>query len=290
MLDVFIGRCLLGRGGDRSAHALHFYAPGEERAETEEKFRGIRSWRHLGYPRSRSGATMRILVVEDERKVADTLRSRLESEGHDVITAATGREGLELSRTRGFDLIVLDRMLPGCDGLEILADVRRRDRDLPVLVLTARDAIADRVAGLDAGADDYLVKPFALVELLARVRALLRRGNREGRGKREPVSSLRFLDLEMDLLERRAMRGGRTLGLTAREFDLLAFLLKNQGQAVARRTIAREVWKETARADSLDNVIDVHVGRLRKKLDDPFPTRLLRTVRGLGFVLDTSLD
>jgi DNA-binding response OmpR family regulator len=233
---------------------------------------------------------MRILVVEDERKVADTLRSRLESEGHDVIAAATGREGLELSRTRGFDLIVLDRMLPGCDGLEILADVRRRDRDLPVLVLTARDAIADRVAGLDAGADDYLVKPFALVELLARVRALLRRGNREGRGKREPVSSLRFLDLEMDLLERRAMRGGRTLGLTAREFDLLAFLLKNQGQAVARRTIAREVWKETARADSLDNVIDVHVGRLRKKLDDPFPTRLLRTVRGLGFVLDTSLD
>ncbi len=225
---------------------------------------------------------MRILVVEDERKVAETLRSRLESEGHDVIGAATGREGLELSRTREVDLIVLDRMLPGCDGLEILADVRRREPDLPVLVLTARDAIADRVAGLDAGADDYLVKPFALVELLARVRALLRRG------KREPSSRLRFLDLEMDLLERRAVRAGRTLNLTAREFDLLAFLLKNQGHAVARRTIARDVWKETARADSLDNVIDVHVGRLRKKVDEPFPTKLLRTVRGLGFVLEAS--
>lgn len=224
---------------------------------------------------------MRILVVEDERKVADALRSRLESEGHDVLAAATGRDGLELSRTGAVDLIVLDRMLPGFDGLEILADVRRRDRDLPVLVLTARDAIADRVAGLDAGADDYLVKPFALVELLARVRALLRRG------KREPASRLSFQDLEMDFLERRAVRAGKTLNLTAREFDLLAFLLKNQGQAVARRTIAREVWKETARADSLDNVIDVHVGRLRKKVDEPFPTKLLRTVRGLGFVLET---
>jgi DNA-binding response OmpR family regulator len=227
---------------------------------------------------------MRILIVEDERKVADTLRSRLESDGHEVVSATTEPEGLELSRSRGLDLIVLDRMLPGGDGLEILADVRRRDRSLPVLMLTARDGIQDRVGGLDAGADDYVVKPFALVELLARVRALLRRG----RG--EPSSKLAFADLEMDLLERRATRAGRTLNLTTREFDLLAFLLKHQGQAVARRTIAREVWKETARADSLDNVIDVHVGRLRKKLDDPFPIRLLRTVRGLGFVLDTSVE
>ena len=223
---------------------------------------------------------MRILVVEDERKVADVLRSRLETEGHEVLAAATGPEGLGLSRNTDIDLIVLDRMLPGCDGLEILADVRRRDRDLPVLVLTARDAIADRVQGLDAGADDYLVKPFALVELVARVRALLRRG------KREPIR-LRFQDLEMDFLERRAVRGGRTLNLTAREFDLLGFLLKHQGHAVARRTIAREVWKETARADSLDNVIDVHVGRLRRKVDEPFPTKLVRTVRGMGFVLET---
>jgi len=227
---------------------------------------------------------MRILIVEDERKVAETLRSRLESDGHEVVSAATGPEGLELSRSRGLDLIVLDRMLPGGDGLDILADVRKRDRSLPVLVLTARDGIQDRVGGLDAGADDYVVKPFALVELLARVRALLRRG------RSEPSSRLSFADLEMDLLERRATRAGRTLNLTAREFDLLAFLLKHQGQAVARRTIAREVWKETARADSLDNVIDVHVGRLRKKVDDPFPIRLLRTVRGLGFVLDTSSE
>jgi DNA-binding response OmpR family regulator len=227
---------------------------------------------------------MRILIVEDERKVADTLRSRLESDGHEVVAASTGPEGLELARSRGLDLIVLDRMLPGCDGLEILADVRRRDRSLPVLVLTARDAIQDRVGGLDAGADDYVVKPFALVELLARVRALLRRG------RTESASRLRFADLEMDLLERRATRAGRSLTLTAREFDLLAFLLKNQGQVVARRTIAQEVWKETARADSLDNVIDVHVGRLRKKLDDPFPIRLLRSVRGVGFVLDTSTE
>jgi DNA-binding response OmpR family regulator len=227
---------------------------------------------------------MRILVVEDERKVAETLRNRLANEGHDVLCATTGTEGLQLSRTGAVDLIILDRMLPGCDGLDILADVRRRDRKLPVLVLTARDAVTDRVAGLDAGADDYLVKPFALVELLARVRALLRRG------RRESSAALRFLDLEMDLIERRAVRSGRTLNLTAREFDLLAFLLKNQGELVARRTIAREVWKETARADSLDNVIDVHLGRLRKKVDDPFSTRLLRTVRGLGFVLDASSD
>lgn len=225
---------------------------------------------------------MRILVIEDERKVAESLRERLVSEGHDVVLAATGEEGLHASRTQSFALIVLDRLLPGGDGLEILADLRRRSVRVPVLVLTAKDAIEDRVDGLDAGADDYLVKPFAWVELLARVRALLRRG------QPEVDTRLQIADLELDLIERRAVRGGRSLTLTAREFDLLAFLLRNRGQTVPRRSIAREVWKETARADSLDNVIDVHVGRLRKKLDEPFPTKLLRTVRGLGFVLEAS--
>jgi two-component system copper resistance phosphate regulon response regulator CusR len=225
---------------------------------------------------------MRILVVEDESKVAEAVRDQLVAEGHEVVLAATSEEGRRASRNPSFALIVLDRLLPGGDGLDILADLRARGARMPVLVLTAKDAIEDRVDGLDAGADDYLVKPFALVELLARIRALLRRG------PAEPEAKLRLADLEMDLIERRAVRAGRALSLTAREFDLLAFLLRNRGQTVPRRTIAREVWKETARADSLDNVIDVHVGRLRKKIDEPFPTKLLRTVRGLGFVLEAS--
>ena len=222
---------------------------------------------------------MRILVVEDERKVAVAVQSGLEREGYQVALAETGEEGFFLAQAQAFDLIVLDRMLPGRDGLEILSTLRERAIHTPVLVLTAKDAVEDRVAGLDSGADDYLVKPFAFAELLARIRALLRRG------RMDQVLRLKLADLEMDLVLRRATRRGELLHLTAREFELLEFLLRNQGHIVPRESLAREVWRETARAASLDNVIDVHVGRLRKKLDDPFPAKLLHTVRGLGFVL-----
>jgi DNA-binding response OmpR family regulator len=222
---------------------------------------------------------MKILVIEDDRKIAQALRKGLEAEGYEVAAAATGDEGSALSGGRPFDLIVLDLMLPGRDGLEILIGLRgRRDRT-PVIVLTAKDTVEDRVVGLDAGADDYLVKPFAFPELSARIRALLRRGA----GRTGPVLTL--ADLELDSARRAARRAGSPLALTAREFDLLEYLLRNAGRVVTREMLAADVWKETRRATPLDNVIDVHIARLRKKIDDPFAPRLLQTVRGVGFIL-----
>lgn len=176
--------------------------------------------------------------------------------------------------------MLLDLLLPGRDGLEILTTLRKRGFQPPVLILTAKDAIEDRVLGLDSGADDYLAKPFAFPELLARVRVLLRRGRS---GDRE--TQLRLADLEMDRIARRVTRGGQQLELTNREFELLDYLLQHHGRVVSREMLARDVWRETARATPLDNVIDVHIARLRRKLDDPFPQKLLKTVRGVGFVL-----
>jgi DNA-binding response OmpR family regulator len=170
-------------------------------------------------------------------------------------------------------------MLPGRDGLEILRTLRRTDTGTPVLILTARDALGDKILGLDLGADDYLVKPFAFPELTARIRALLRRGRSD-----QPLK-LKLANLEMDVVKRAACRGAQTLPLTAMEFDILEFLLRNQGHIVTREMLAKEIWKETERATPLDNVIDVHIARLRKKVDEPFRTRLLRTVRGVGFIL-----
>jgi two-component system copper resistance phosphate regulon response regulator CusR len=227
------------------------------------------------------GKTMKILVIEDNRKVAQALKNGLEGERYGVELAYTGEEGFFLATTQRLDLVVLDLMLPGRSGLEILTALRKKQDRTPVLILTARDAIEDRVIGLDAGADDYLIKPFALPELLARIRALLRRGVSQG------VLKLRLADLEMDLVPRAVTRGGRPITLTAREFDLLEFLLRNQGQIVTRRMLAKEVWNETQRVTPLDNVIDVHVARLRKKLDEPFATKLLHTIRGVGFILAT---
>lgn len=222
---------------------------------------------------------MRILVIEDEQKVARALREGLEAEGYEVATAATGEEGFFLVNTETFDLVILDLMLPGRDGLEVLSTLRRRGLQTPVLILTARDAIEDRVLGLDSGADDYLIKPFAFPELLARVRALLRRG------RPDQVLRLKLADLEMDLVTRHVRRGSQVLELTPKEFDLLEYLLRHQNHVVSREMLAREVWKEPARATPLDNVIDVHIARLRRKIDDPFEEKLLKTMRGVGFVL-----
>lgn len=223
---------------------------------------------------------MKILVVEDEPKVAGALKEGLEEEGYEITVAQTGEEGFFHASSYGFDLIILDIMLPGRDGIEILQTLRRQGAKIPVLLLTAKDAIEDRVLGLDAGADDYLIKPFAFPELGARIRALLRRN------KAESESALQIGDLELDPLRRTVVRDGHRIDLTVREFDLLEYLVRNHNRVVSREMLARDVWKETARATPLDNVIDVHVARLRKKLDDPFERKLLHTVRGVGFTLD----
>lgn len=222
---------------------------------------------------------MKILVIEDDKKVAQALKKGLESERYEVELAQTGEEGFFLISARKFDLIILDLMLPGRDGLEILAAVRGRNDKTPVLILTAKDAVEDKVVGLDAGADDYLVKPFAFPELLARVRALLRRGTNG------QATKLKLAELDMDLVRRVVTRAGRSISLTVREFELLEYLLRNQGRIVTREMLARDVWKETQRATPLDNVIDVLIARLRKKIDEPSAMRLLRTVRGVGFIL-----
>ena len=222
---------------------------------------------------------MRILVVEDELKLAQALREGLQGEQHDVTLARTGEEGFYLAETQPFELVLLDVMLPGRSGIEILKSMRQHGLKIPVLMLTARDTIEDRVLGLDSGADDYLVKPFAFPELVARVRALSRRGTPE------TLSRLRVADLEMDVVGRLASRNGQSLDLTPREFDLLEHLVRHQGHVVSREMLARDVWKEPGRHTPLDNVIDVHVARLRGKVDERFEKKLVQTVRGVGFVV-----
>ncbi|MCR4374640.1 MAG: response regulator transcription factor [Acidobacteria bacterium] len=222
---------------------------------------------------------MRALIVEDDGKVAGALKVGLTAEGYEAVVSRTGEDGYFRATTEPFDVIVLDLGLPGRDGLEILSGLRSRGLTVPVLVLTARDTVEDRVSGLDHGADDYLVKPFAFAELLARLRSLLRRGRSE--------QSLRMVltDLELDPIARVAQRAGITIDLTAREFDLLAYLLRYQGQVVSREMLARDVWKEPSRGTPLDNVIDVHVTRLRRKIDADAPQKLIHTLRGVGFTL-----
>jgi two-component system copper resistance phosphate regulon response regulator CusR len=225
------------------------------------------------------GAPVRILVVEDESKVARALKEGLEGEHYEVVVARTGEDGFFRAGSEVFDVLVLDLMLPGRSGLDVLEAVRRRGLQVPVLVLTARDGVEDRVGGLDRGADDYLVKPFAFPELLARIRALLRRG------RSDQVLRLKHADLDMDLVTRKVVRGERKIELSAREFELLEYLLRHAGQTVSREMLARDVWKEGGRATPLDNVIDVHMTRLRKKVEQGHPLRLLHTIRGVGFLL-----
>lgn len=226
-----------------------------------------------------TATALRLLVVEDEPKVARALGEGFRAEGYDVSVAHTGEDGFFLATTRPFDLVVLDRMLPGRDGLEILHALRENGFLTPVLVLTARDAVDDRVAGLDAGADDYVVKPFAFAELLARVRALLRRG----RG--DQLTRLAVADLMIDVPTRTVTRAGHAIELTTREYELLEYLVRHKGSLVSREMLARDVWKETERSTPLDNVIDVHMARLRKRLDQGFASRLIQTVRGIGFTI-----
>jgi two-component system copper resistance phosphate regulon response regulator CusR len=222
---------------------------------------------------------MRVLIIEDDEKTARAIASGLESGGFSAAIAHTGEEGFSLLNAESFDLVVLDWMLPGRDGIEILRMLRARGSKTPVLLLTARDAVEDRVLGLESGADDYLVKPFAFAELLARIRSLLRRAS-----PAEPLKKA-VADLRVDLEARRVWRAGKPIELTPREFGLLGYLLRQPGQVVTREMLARDVWGETNRITPLDNVIDVHMAHLRRKLDEGHASKLIQTVRGVGFVL-----
>jgi two-component system copper resistance phosphate regulon response regulator CusR len=219
----------------------------------------------------------RLLIVEDQKKLQASLRRGLEEEGYEVVTSSTGEEGYYLATTQSFDAVVLDLNLPGRDGLQVLHDLRLHGFSKPVLILTARDAVDDRVKGLDSGTDDYLVKPFAFAELVARLRALLRRNLAD----RELV--LRADNLEMDLLARRVIRDGTELELSQREFELLEFLLRHGNMTVSREMIAREVWKEPDGVWS--NVIEVYINALRQKIQQPGQRQLIHTIRGVGYAL-----
>ncbi|MCB1928760.1 MAG: heavy metal response regulator transcription factor [Rhodocyclaceae bacterium] len=222
---------------------------------------------------------MKILIIEDEAKAGDYLRQGLSEAGYVTDLARDGADGLHHALTADYDLLVLDVMLPGLTGWQVLEALRGAGKDLPVIFLTARDQVEDRVHGLELGADDYLVKPFAFAELLARVRTLLRRG----RGNAE-ASVLRAADLELDLLRRRVVRAGARIELTAKEFALLELFMRRQGEVLPRSLIASQVWDMNFDSDT--NVIEVAVRRLRAKVDEPFAVRLIRTVRGMGYVLE----
>lgn len=222
---------------------------------------------------------MKILVVEDEPKIARALKEGLTHEHYEVAIAKTGEEGFFRIHSETYDLLILDVMLPGRNGLEILSTLRKKGIQTPVLLLTAKDTVQDKIDGLDSGADDYLVKPFAFPELLARIRSLLRRG------RADQILRLKAADLEMDLVTRKVKRGGRELELTQKEFDLLEYLLRHQNQIVSREMLGRDVWNDPNRSDTLDNVIDVHMVKLRKKVDQDFSSKKIQTVRGVGFIL-----
>lgn len=221
---------------------------------------------------------MRVLVIEDEPKVANALREGLQGEGYEVVVEPSGEGGFYRATTETIDVVLLDLGLSARGGLDILRMLRQRGLKTPVLILTARDTAEDRVMGLDSGADDYLVKPFAFAELLARMRAVLRRGAVD-------PSCLTVGDLALNIVERVATRTGVRIDLTLREFELLHYLLKRQGQIVSRDTLASDVWHGSARSSTLGNVIDVHIARLRRKLDVAQSPPLIHTIRGVGFML-----
>ena len=221
---------------------------------------------------------MRILLIEDEKKTAAYLAKGLGEAGFQVMTASDGESGLDVALARAFDLFIIDIMLPKRDGWSIVATLKRREIRTPILLLTARDSVRDRVKGLELGADDYLIKPFAFSELLARVRSVLRRSSVE-----QPRAHLRIHDLEIDTRKHRACRSGTPLHLTAKEFLLLAHLVRRAGEVVSRNEIANQIWDINFPINT--NVVDVMVRRLRAKVDDPFKEKLVRTIRGVGYVL-----
>jgi heavy metal response regulator len=218
-----------------------------------------------------------ILVVEDEKKVAQFIRQALEEEGYTVEVAHDGEQGLARAREEGCDLVILDVMLPRLSGLEVIRDLRARNATTPTLMLTAKTTVEDRVAGLDSGADDYLTKPFAVAELLARVRSLLRRGTMD------KTTLLTIADLELDTVSHRARRAGKSIELTAKEYALLEFFVRNRGRILSRTSISEQIWRYTF--DTGTNVIDVYVNHLRNKIDEGFEPRLIHTVRGVGYVM-----
>ena len=225
---------------------------------------------------------MRMLLVEDERKVSDLVARALRAERYAVDVAADGRTGWELAAAHEYDLIILDLMLPLLSGTELLIRIRRKKRQVPILVLTARDATEQKVKQFEAGADDYLTKPFALAELIIRIKALLRRG---------PVarlSALRVADLEVDQLTQQVRRAGRRIDLTPKEYALLEYLAANPGRVISRTMIIEHLWDQSF--EGLTNIVDVYVRHLRSKVDDPFPTKLIRTIRGVGYGLGESAD
>ncbi len=222
---------------------------------------------------------MKILIIEDEPKTGDYLKQGLVEAGFVVDLARNGVDGLHFGMTEAYDLAILDVMLPGIDGWQVLQGIRRSGKELPILFLTARDSVDDRVKGLELGADDYLVKPFAFSELLARVRTLLRRG-----GKSTEPAVFQAADLELDVLRRRVQRAGKKIDLTSKEFSLLELLLRRQGEVLPRSLIASQIWDMNFDSDT--NVIDVAIRRLRSKVDDDFDPTLIKTVRGVGYVLE----
>lgn len=222
---------------------------------------------------------MRILLIEDEVKLAKAIEESLSRLGYSIAIAHSGEEGYFLATTQAFDMLILDLNLPGRDGIEILKGLKSTGLSIPVLILTARDGIDDRVTGLDSGADDYLIKPFAFAELHARLRAIVRRG------RSDETSKLKCADLELDRITHKVTRGGQTIELTGKEYELLEFLMMHQGHIVTREMLAKEIWGERARVVPLDNVIDVHMTRLRSKIDSSHSPTLIKTRRGLGFIL-----
>ena len=220
---------------------------------------------------------MRILIVEDEKKVAGFIKKGLEEETYAADVAYDGEEGLHLGAEGQYDLIILDIMLPKLDGLEVLSQLRSKGKDIPIILLTAKDAVDDRVAGLNKGADDYLTKPFAFSELLARVRVLLRRG------KAEVKTILQIVDLTLDLVSHKVDRGGDEIELTGKEYSLLEYFMRNQGKVLTRTMIAEHVWDYNF--DTFTNVIDVYINHLRKKIDKGRQNKLLHTLRGVGYIM-----
>ncbi|MBU5635856.1 heavy metal response regulator transcription factor [Geomonas sp. Red69] len=221
---------------------------------------------------------MRILIIEDEQKAANYLKKGLTENGFSADIANDGEDGLHLAMTEQYDLVILDVMLPVKGGWAIIQELRAAGKDVPVIFLSARDAVHDRVHGLELGADDYLVKPYAFSELLARIRIILRRH------PLQQTELLRLADLELDLVRHKARRGGQSLDLTVKEFQLLALMLRRRGEVLSRTTISEQVWG--INFDSDTNVVDVAIRRLRKKVDDPFPLKLIQTIRGVGYVID----